>query len=362
MRVAALTLYRLELALHRPYHLALGEVTTFDTILAVIEDGEGGRGVGEATILTGYTDETIADGWPAAQALGKRVAGLEAADAKALIEKAAVERPFVATALMTAIEMLEGHPLLDVRAPARVPILAIVNETAEQAIAAEIEARLGEGYGTLKVKVGFDAQADLKRVRFIQKELAGRALIRLDGNQGYDEGDAVRFAEGLRPDGIELFEQPCPADDWEAAAAVAKAASVPMMMDESIYGPADIERTAEFGCARFIKLKLMKAGGLTALADGLGMIRRLGMTPVLGNGVASDVGCWMEACVARSLIDNAGEMNGFLKPKAGVFREPMRVERGAMMLTPGTPDLIGDDALERLAAESVRFTAERVGA
>ena len=143
---------------------------------------------------------------------------------------------------------------------------------------------------------------------------------------------------------------------------MAEAACVPMMMDESIYGPADIERTAELGCAKFIKLKLMKAGGLSSLADGLEMIRAVGMTPVLGNGVASDVGCWMEACVARTLIDNAGEMNGFLKPKAGVFASPMRVERGAMILEPGTPGLIGDDALERLAADSVRFAAGRIGA
>ena len=50
-----------------------------------------------------------------------------------------------------------------------------------------------------------------------------------------------------------------------------------------------------------------------------------------------------------------------MRRRGGVFRRPRRVERGAMMLTPGTPDLIGDAALERLAAESIRFTAERVG-
>ena len=54
----------------------------------------------------------------------------------------------------------------------------------------------------------------------------------------------------------------------------------------------------------------MKLGSLAALARGLERIRELGMEPVLGNGVATEIGCWMEACVARSHIRNAGEMNG----------------------------------------------------
>jgi len=362
MRIAAITLYRLELPLHRPYHLALGEVTAFDTIVAVAEDAGGRRGFGEATILTGYTPETIAESWPAAGRLARRVVGLETADAKDLIQLAGRHQPFMATALMTAAEMMEGNPLLEVAAPAPVPLLAILNETAENDVAAEIEARLAEGYRTLKVKVGFAADADLKRVRYIQAALAGRAEIRIDGNQGFEADDAVRFAGSLDPAGIELFEQPCDAHDWRAAEVVAAASTVPMMMDESIFGPDDIERAADLGCAQYIKLKLMKAGGLDSLAAGLRLIRERGMTPVLGNGVASDIGCWMEACVARRLIDNAGEMNGFLKPKARVFATPIAVARGAMVVAAGVPELIDDAALARLAADSHRFDAAEVGA
>ena len=59
------------------------------------------------------------------------------------------------------------------------------------------------------------------------------------------------------------------------------------------------------------------------------------MTPVLGNGVACDLGCWMEACVAARSIDNAGEMNGFLKTTESLFSTPIEVEDGAMVLPPG---------------------------
>ena len=59
------------------------------------------------------------------------------------------------------------------------------------------------------------------------------------------------------------------------------------------------------------------------------------MEPVLGNGVAGEVGCWMEACVARTLIANAGEMNGFLKPVARLLADPLRFADGALVLDAG---------------------------
>ena len=57
------------------------------------------------------------------------------------------------------------------------------------------------------------------------------------------------------------------------------------------------------------------------------------MDPVLGNGVASDIGCWMEAAVAAKHIRNAGEFNGFLRPVSGILVEPMVVDSAAMVLT-----------------------------
>lgn len=358
MRISTITLYRFSLPLIRPYKLALGDVEAFDTVLCIAENRDGSLGFGEATILTGYTPETIEESWRIAGDLARCTAGRDTAEAKDAIAAEHATAPFTSTAVMTAVEMLEGHSTLKVTERTEVPLLAILNATGKDAITEEIEARLNEGYATLKVKVGFDAEDDLARVTFIQDKLGGRALIRLDGNQGYNVEDALRFATGLKPVGIELFEQPCPADDWDAASTVAKAAPVPMMLDESIYGPDDIDRAADLGAAKYIKLKLMKAGSLDALAKGLKQIRDRGMTPVLGNGVASDPGCWMEACVARNLVDNAGEMNGFLKPQAGLFANPLAMVRGSMALNPGLPILMPPDQLSALAVDTLTISGK----
>lgn len=153
-----------------------------------------------------------------------------------------------------------------------------------------------------------------------------------------------------------MLEQPCAAHDWAAAAAVAKVTAVPLMLDESIYGVADIDRAAALG-ARFVKLKLMKLGSLDRLAAGLERIRRLGMTPVLGNGVASEVGCWMEAAIARTHVDNAGELNGFLRQAGPICATPLTAVHGTVQLVPGWRPVLAD---EKIAA--ARVAGARVGA
>ena len=167
-------------------------------------------------------------------------------------------------------------------------------------VPAEVEALLADGFRTLKVKVGFDVDADLRRLAAIQQASAGRATLRLDANQAFTREQGCAFATALDPAGIELFEQPCDKADWAANAAVAAVSRVPIMLDESIYGLADIDRAASIPGVGFIKLKLKKLGGISRLIEGLQRIRALGMEPVLGDGTATDIGDWLEACAART--------------------------------------------------------------
>src|SRR3546814_421196 len=112
MQVRKLTIRRLELPLTVPYRLSLGDIRTFETVLVEAGDGHGAAGFGEATLLTGYTDETVEESWTRACALAERAAGLEAEDAKAIFAASFDAAPFTVTALTTAVEMLAGHPAL----------------------------------------------------------------------------------------------------------------------------------------------------------------------------------------------------------------------------------------------------------
>jgi L-Ala-D/L-Glu epimerase / N-acetyl-D-glutamate racemase len=349
---APLRVLRLRVPLKVPYRLAFGPVEAFDTIVVECFSADGRVGLGEATVLTGYTDETIEESWVVACELAERLTTLGTAERRNCLDDLVSSRPFLATAFLTALEMAEDSPLLRVERDARVPILAIISASGEDAVPEEFERLYREGYRTFKVKVGFGVEKDLAQVRRVQAVASGRAAIRIDANQGYSATDGVAFVRALDPAGIELFEQPCAAGDWAAHLEVARAASVPLMLDESIYGLADIERAAELHAATYVKVKLMKLGTLAALATAVNRIRALGMKPVLGNGVACDLGCWMEACVAARHVDNAGEMNGFLKPRERLLADPLQVRDGTICLEPGFRPRLDRDRIEPFVLEA----------
>jgi L-Ala-D/L-Glu epimerase len=362
MRLEQIILHRVRLPLVRPYHVSYRVYEAFEPIVVEARDADGRTGWGEGHISPGYSQETVDGGWAFCRAKAARLIGRPITEAKAEIEGSIAQSPVASTALITALEMLEDSPLLHVETDASIPLLTPLHATDAAEIEDEVERRLDDGFRTFKVKVGKDVEKDLARVRVVQDTIAGRATIRLDANRGFSREDGCRFAAALDPAGIELFEQPCASADWEANAAVAKVSTVPVMLDESIYGLADIERAARLPGVGLTKLKLKKTGSVERLKRGLERIRELGMEPVLGDGVAADIGCWMEACVARDTISNAGELNGFLKPKARLLTRPLRFADGALHLPAGFVPEIDREALEahRLAAE--RFAATRIAA
>jgi len=345
--IEKIALHLLRIPLHAPYRLSFGAIEYYDVIAAEIADHDGRQGFGEANILHGYTDETIDGGWYAAREFSARIRRMDSVAALPEALKFGERHPFTASAFGTALEMLDSTPLLAVEQPARVPLLGLLNATDADTMHTEFEKLLADGFRTVKVKVGFDAKADAQWVRTVQTVVAGRAKIRIDANQGYSADGGVDFVRRITPQDIELFEQPCAAGDWNSHMAVVRASPVPMMLDESIYGLADIDRAASLKAAAYIKVKLMKLVTLDALVRAIVRIREHGMQPVLGNGVACDLGCWLEACIAARHIDNAGEMNGFLKPRANLLTQPLVFRQGAIELVPDFAPQLNADVIER---------------
>jgi L-Ala-D/L-Glu epimerase len=362
MKLADITLRILRLPLIRPYVLSYRTYTEFEPIIVEMRDGDGRVGWGEGHISPGSSSETPVGGWAFCREYAQAILGKDTGAAKAMIAAHAGASKVAATALITAIEMLEDHPALRIAREARLPLLTPFNSSAPAEIAAEVEQRLAEGFRTFKIKVGKDADADARRVRTIQQAIAGRATMRIDANRAFSTGDACRFAAALDPAGIELFEQPCDADDWDANAKVAAVSLVPVMLDEPICSVADIERAGKMRNVGFCKLKLKRFGGLARLEEALAAVRTHGMEPVLGDGLGTELSCWMEACVATRTIRNAGEFNGFLKPKLRLFHEPLRFASGELVLSPGLRPMLdpGMMAANQIVHERIKPALETV--
>jgi hypothetical protein len=100
-----------------------------------------------------------------------------------------------------------------------------------------------------------------------------------------------------------------------------------------------------------------KFGGVEMATTGLAMIRACGMIPVAGNGAASDISSWMEACTARLTVDVACEMHGFLKLKTPLLQDQLPFVDGAIVLAPGYFPRVDESAVSRFATFTELFGA-----
>ena len=356
MKIESVILRQVELPLIKPYYLSFYTFESFIPVYVEVRDSDGRIGLGEAQISPNAYVETRDSGLQFCKEQAEIVLGMDTNEAKKTIHNVWEQSALAATAFMTAIEMLEDSPILRTEKDIEIPLLTPLNSKDPAGITEEVEGRLAEGFKTIKVKVGSVVADDLARVAHVQKVVAGRAAIRIDANFAYSREEGCQFASSLDPDSIEHFEQPCDPEAWDDNKAVADVSTVPIMLDESIKTEEHIETAGSLGNIAACKLKLKRLATVENLVEKLKRISALGMRPVLGDGTASEIGCWMEACAWRDTVNNAGEFSGFLKPKFRVLKNPLPFENGSIHLPAGyRPELDEDVVAKHTLAE------ERIG-
>jgi L-alanine-DL-glutamate epimerase-like enolase superfamily enzyme len=347
-RVERLEFYRTLSPLAEPYWTALGTVRELESVLCVVCI-DGRWGVGEACATPGYSDETSDEVWSLVTAVRMD----PGSPASILKDTIAAWPPFARSAVATAIEQVSWSDE-SIPVGSGIALVATVNKRDAGALADEASAYLAAGHSTLKLKVGLDVAKDLERVEAVCERMRVDDGLRLDANQQYAFADAERLVKSVDPDKVVLLEQPFSTSAWDTAARLASLSSIPIMLDESIKRPDDIGRARDAG-AGLVKLKLMKSGSCQSLAAHIALARDAGLGVVVGNGVASDVGCFPEVvtCV-RSGVDVAIESNGFRKTLL-FGREPaLDVENGQVRLCASRLDVdqmvITNRATERFVA------------
>ena len=165
-----------------------------------------------------------------------------------------------------------------------------------------------DGVRIVKLKTGFrDHAFDVMRLETLAQDYPEFA-VRVDYNQGLDPEDAlarVRDVATFRPD---FIEQPVRAPLYDLMAQIREAIDVPLLADESVFGPEDMSRALREGICDGVSVKLMKSGGFAraqavanmAASHGLGAyggdmfeagIAHLAGTHLIAATQAIDLGC-----------------------------------------------------------------------
>jgi len=359
VKITSVSLYRMEIPLTHPYYTAIAHIPAYMTVIALLQS-DGKITAGESTPLLGYSWESPAKVWEFVKAKGKELVGKDSREAYDSLTSYQSCSPFSTTPLLTALEAMDpSWSTLPAGLKGEVPLVGILNVRHQEEIPEYLSRLFEEGYETIKIKVGFQVEEDIQKVKKAQELVGRRALIRIDANQGYSFEEAQQFVGSVDPGNIELFEQPFPHDQWDTMRGFAPHSPLPLMLDESIYNERDIQKARDWGCAHFIKLKLMKAGSMQRLIEMGRKVIESGFKLVIGNGISTDVGCYHEALVfLRLQLKTAGELNGFLKVKSSLFQTPLQVQRGKILLKAAQSFQVDMEKIERFTVEKAEW---RVG-
>lgn len=122
------------------------------------------------------------------------------------------------------------------------------------------------GFRLLKMKVGKDVDADIRRLEALHRALPGISFIG-DGNQGFSRAECLAFADGVRRFGgtLVLLEQPVVRDDLDSLVAIRRETGIPVAADESVRSLVDARKVITQGAADYINIKIMKTGVLEAV-------------------------------------------------------------------------------------------------
>ena len=234
------------------------------------EDGaEGFREASPWSVFTGSPEASFAalDRYIRPHVIGRRVEERSAimADATRAVAHCTEAKAALETALLDLEGRISGQPvfaLLGGRVHESIPLsVSIANPDWTQDL--ELLARLREdGVRILKLKTGFAGHAfDMMRLEALASDWPEFA-VRVDYNQGLRPENAlnqVKEVAAMLPD---FIEQPVAAPIFDLMAEIRKSVDVPLLADESVFGPEDMARAVREGICDGVSIKIMKSGGL----------------------------------------------------------------------------------------------------
>jgi muconate cycloisomerase len=244
-----------------------------DIVVLRLTAEDGTQGWGEASpwsVFTGSAEASFAalDRYIRPLVVGQRLsdrAAIMTNAAKAVAHcteaKAALE-----TALLDLTGRMAGlpvHALIGGKCRDTIPLsCSIADPDFEKDL--RLMARLrDDGVRIIKLKTGFRGHAfDITRLERLRADFPEFA-IRVDYNQGLHPDGAekrVRDVASFEPD---FIEQPVPAHMRGLMCRLRDAIDVPLIADESVFGPEDMLEGIGMGLADGVSIKIMKSGGLT---------------------------------------------------------------------------------------------------
>jgi len=206
-----------------------------------------------------------------------------------------------------------------------------------------------QGYERVKCKIA--PGRDVEPLRHARAELGEHRALAADANGSYDLDTARKLLHAVDDLDLQCVEQPLPAGQLLALAELARHATSPVCLDESVSNADDAELAMHLGAAQVISVKPGRTG---SVADARGL-----HDACVRGRVDAVAGGMLETGVGRAFLLAIAALPGFTMAgdcsasdryfgADGDVTEPFVLE-GGQLRVPAEPGLGVEPRLERLA-------------
>lgn len=159
----------------------------------------------------------------------------------------------------------------------------------------QIEQKLNEGFGCIKMKIGaIDFEQELELLSFIRKDFSkDQIILRVDANGAFGKDDASYKLKKLAELDIHSIEQPIPAGNPDLMQALCAASPLPIALDEELIGVKNKAELLDQILPPFIILKPSLLGGIAETRKWIDL------------AVEREIGWWMTSALESNIGLNA---------------------------------------------------------
>ena len=104
-----------------------------------------------------------------------------------------------------------------------------------QYILDEVRGYVKEGFGAVKLKIGFGAEKDIPLIRAVREAIGPRVGLMLDANHGYDAIEAIAVGRAVADCNIGWLEEPVVPDDLDSYVEVRRGQPIPVAGGECAF-------------------------------------------------------------------------------------------------------------------------------
>ena len=301
-----MSLIPLDLPMRQPFVTARGSKKVSHNLKVVVHLEDGTQGYGEASESLAWADEKRPHF--ARALLNVNLAGAEIRTYRRLskrVWRTAGRHPAAAAALecalLDAYTRSRGISLWKWFGGKRRSVATSLTISAwPPRVAGQAAHRAAKrGFQRLKIKLtGKDAENDFSRLLAVHRA-APKAMLWLDGNQGFTREGAIRFCSRVRERRlpVELFEQPVHRDEWHGFREIERQGKIPVVADESARSLSDARRIIRRRAVSVINVKLAKCGVAGAL-EIIRLAKKTGTRLMIGCMAESAEGLWPSVALA----------------------------------------------------------------